>query len=125
MATLRTDASDRPSPKPAAETARLLTRAAPVSQPSDLRLTSFSDLAWAHWHWERQRADGRIDPEVQREYERRLLAFQDRHGEILDAYWSIHEASAVALSERRKRSPLHPFGERVPRYHRATEWATR
>jgi hypothetical protein len=127
MATLRTDASDRPPPKPAAETARLLTRAVPVSEaePSDLRLTSFSDLAWAHWRWERQRAEGRIDPDVQREYEQRLIAFQDRYGEILDAYWSIHDASAVALTERRRRSPLHPFGERIPRYHRATEWATR
>jgi hypothetical protein len=89
------------------------------------RLTSFSDLAWAHWHWEQQRAQGRIDPEVQREYEQRMLAFQDRYGELIQAYWSIHEASAVALTERRKRSLLHPFGERIPRFHRATEWATR
>jgi len=125
MATLRPESADRPSPKPAAETVRLPSRAVPASQADDPRLTSFSDLAWAHWRWERQRADGRIDPDVQREYERRLLAFQNHYGEILHAYWSIHEASAVALSERRKRSLFHPFGERIPHFHRATEWATR
>jgi len=125
MATLRTESADRPSPTEAGEAVRLPSRSVPVSQPGDPRLTTFSDLAWAHWRWERQRAEGRIDPDVQQEYERRLLAFQARYGEILDAYWSIHDASAVALTERRKRSLFHPFGERIPHFHRATEWATR
>jgi hypothetical protein len=106
--------------------ARELRRTQTLADDRERLLTTFSDLAWAHWRWERQRSEDRVDPHVRREYERRVIAFQERYGEILDAYWSIRDASAVALTERTRRTLLHPFrGERIPRFHRATEWATR
>lgn len=83
-------------------------------------------MAWAHWQWERARSDGAVEHPLRDEYEQRLGDFQERHGDIVEAYWSIRDASAVALTIERRKSVIHPFrGERVPRFHRATEWATR
>ena len=85
----------------------------------------FSDLVWAHWCWERQRHLGDIAPHVEREYRRCRSAFQSRFGEITDTYWSIRDASGVALTVARTRSGLLPFTEVMPRFHVSFDWATR
>ena len=87
--------------------------------------TAFSDVVWAHWVWEQQRHAGHIEPGVEREYHERRADFERRFGEITDSYWSISDASGVALTVCRQRSGWRPFRETVPRFHLSFDWATR
>ena len=88
-------------------------------------IVTFSDLVWEHWRWERQRHSGTFDPVVERDYRRCLGAFQQRYGEITDAYWSIRDASGVALTIKKRRARPIPYVESVPRFHASVDWATR
>jgi hypothetical protein len=49
-----------------------------------------------------------------------LDRFQDRYGQIVNAYWCLDEPSAVALTERPRARWLRPHVE----FHRVTDWAT-
>jgi hypothetical protein len=124
--------------RPPPSGSEISTAAAPLAarRPRVVRRTSrprrgendavgFSDLVCAHWHWERARYAGEPAARLEREYRHALAAFEARFGPIAEAYWSIRDASAVALTIGRKRSLAHPRGEPIPRFHRATEWATR
>ena len=101
------------------------------AEPDDDRI-SFSDLVRAHWAWENEL--------YEREHERRgpgprksidsvfrdsWSRFERRYGQIVDAYWSVRDASAVALTIRFKRVRGWRDSELIPRFHRATDWATR
>lgn len=97
-------------------------------------IVTFSDLVRAHRAWEplygraaaQERDSGQRDnKEIEREFRRRWRQFEGRYGRIVDAYWSVRDASAVALTVDRKPKRFHPEGEFVPRFHRATDWATR
>lgn len=62
---------------------------------------------------------------LEAEYDREAKAFQSSEGEIIRAYWCASEASAVVLTERRRRLRWLPWrGCGHQRLHRATEWVT-
>jgi hypothetical protein len=107
----------------------------------------FPELVRAHYEWDHQkgrgprarqgrkapdrdaalasRDDGRRNGrELEQAYRLKVKEFQAAEGEILDAYWCWNEASAVALTAKRKKRI--PFRRGVPqiRLHRATDWAT-
>jgi hypothetical protein len=89
-----------------------------------VRGVSFPELVWLHFLRQRELMEGKHDPyegpaeERYREFEQR---FEAEHGRIVDAYWCTDEASAVALTIKRR--PLM-LPDRV-HLHWATDWATR
>jgi hypothetical protein len=83
---------------------------------------SFPDLVWAHFEWDTQRRhDHRVDPEVEQRYRRTLKAFEAEYGEIVNAYWSQSDASAVAVTVKQ----TAPWRYNEMRFHRVTDWVTR
>ena len=93
-------------------------------------IVTFSDLVRAHRAWEvelyeRERHNRQPDKTIEREFHRKWRQFEGRYGRIDDAYWSVRDASAVALTMGQKDSRWLSRPEHVPRFHRATDWATR
>jgi hypothetical protein len=80
----------------------------------------FEEVVQAHRAWQ----DGATGAED--EYRRKLAAFEDKYGEIVESYWCSSVASAIALTS-------HPAGPwkrligRSPRFefHRVSDWATK
>jgi hypothetical protein len=97
---------------------RLLRRARPE------RSVAFAELVWVHFLRQKELEQRQHDPyegpaeERYREFERR---FEARHGTIVSAYWCSTEASAVALTIRRRPWILPD----VVRLHWATDWSTK
>jgi len=83
----------------------------------------FADLVHAHFEWRQAVEDRRPAEELKAEYLRQLNQFQAKYGEIVDAYWCLHERSAVALTEKHQRRLLW-LKPRI-QFHRMTDWATR
>lgn len=81
---------------------------------------SFTELVYAHHDWWRARQAGRLDPAAEAIYDAVLGAFQERHGQIVRAYWCGEIESAVALTERKRRFRAPVFG-----FHRESDWATK
>jgi hypothetical protein len=86
---------------------------------------SFSDVARAHFDWDRGNGDA-----ARGKFESKLAAFETDAGEIVDAYWCRKDASAVALT---RRDPVRPAGLRraLPHQHdpeyrlyRVSDWVT-
>ena len=107
----------------------------------------FPELVRAHYEWQHQTGhgprarrgrrargqdaalarpdDGRRDGrELEQAYLLKVNEFQAAEGEILDAYWCWNEASAVALTAKRKKRTAIRRGAPQIRLHRATDWAT-
>jgi len=62
---------------------------------------------------------------LEKEYEGEADAFQSSEGEIIRAHWCVTEASAVVLTEKKRRLSWLPWrrcGDH--RLHRATDWVT-
>jgi hypothetical protein len=89
--------------------------------------TTFPELAWAHFKWERTiHTDEHVHPEVEARYRRALAAFERDHGTVYDAYWSTTNASGVAITIKRAARPLCWIGkDPTLRFHRATDWVTK
>jgi hypothetical protein len=107
-------------------------RDAPPADTEDEDLVTFSDLVRAHRGWEQALYEHEHHPRrqgpgstLEEGFRDRRRKFERRNGQILDAYWSVRDASAVALTIRRKPSRWRPDAELIPRFHRATDWATR
>ncbi len=88
---------------------------------------SFAELVRAHYDWYRARGD--IE-KVERRYRQALERFQENEGELMQAYWARKRASAVALTERRKRRRnwlvrLMTNQDSIIRLHRVTDWLAR
>jgi hypothetical protein len=106
-----------------------------ITAPADLAPTPtaqagspfFADLVRAHYVWERalDRSDSvrteQLDA-LEDEYEEKLSAFQAAEGEIVEAYWCIREASAVALTEEPQTLRDRWTGDRRIRLHRVSNW---
>ena len=98
---------------------------------------TFSDVVRAHRVWEKnlyehERKNGKRDEQLEKrlgeDFCKRRNQFEQRYGRIEDAYWSVRDASAVAftvLDKPRRLSRLGRAHEHKPRFHRATDWATR
>jgi len=95
---------------------------------------SFSQLVRAHHRWAKQlHGRNRIDEQTLERYQTALADFEGASGPIIDAYWCVEEASAVALTVR---APEHRVAggflsrlvSRPPepelRLHRVTDWVT-
>jgi hypothetical protein len=88
--------------------------------------TTFPELVWAHWLWERRlHEDRRADERLEHRYRRALLDFERREGRILSAYWSTPHASAAALTVKPLPWPLRWLGfDAHIRFHRVSDWVT-
>lgn len=80
----------------------------------------FEELVRAHRAWQDD------EPGAEADYRRKLAAFEDKYGEIVESYWCSQVASAVALTSK----PLggaRKLAARSPRFefHRVSDWATK
>lgn len=84
----------------------------------------FADLVRVHYAWERALADpGSADVErLEAEYAKKLAQFGGEEGDIVEAYWCVREASAVALTTQKQTSWQWLRGERDIRLHRVSNW---
>jgi hypothetical protein len=85
---------------------------------------SFAELVWAHFERQKELYRGERDGVWEQEYRRRLAVFKHQQGEVVDAWWCRHEASAVVLTEKclpRRMSRLWRREYRL-RLHAATDW---
>ena len=88
--------------------------------------TTFPELVWAHWRWERRlHEDLRVDERLEDRYRRALLDFERREGRIHSAYWSTPHASAAAITVKPAVWPLRMLGcDPAIRFHRVSDWVT-
>jgi hypothetical protein len=88
--------------------------------------TTFPELVWAHWLWERRlHEDRRVDERLEQRYRRALAEFERREGRVLSAYWSTPHASAVAITVKPLAWPLRLLGfDAHIRFHRVSDWVT-
>jgi hypothetical protein len=82
---------------------------------------TFSELVYAHFDWWRLRHEGHEARHETDAYHAARRAFEQRHGEIVSAYWCSHVESGVALTQRRRL----PWAAPVARFHRESDWVTR
>ena len=96
--------------------------------------TSFSQLVREHHRWAKQlHGRHRIDEETRERYQTALADFEGTAGSIVDAYWCLEEASAVALTAREPKQPVadgllgrlarRPLEPEL-RLYRVTDWVT-
>jgi uncharacterized membrane protein YeaQ/YmgE (transglycosylase-associated protein family) len=90
------------------------------------RTVSFAELVWVHYKRQEEVAAGVLNGPFEKRYRHDLKLFRAEHGDISDAYWCRHEASAVALTERRLARKLSNLYRRdsIIRLHAATDWRT-
>lgn len=85
---------------------------------------SFPELVWLHHLRQQELKQGRHKPyegPAEDRYRRFVERFEEEHGKIVDAYWCSNQASAVALTVKRRPLMLPD----VVRLHWATDWATK
>jgi hypothetical protein len=116
-----TDAARTIEPR---RTARIASRVRAVRRAAEQ--VTFTDLAWDHFHWERERRLGTSErPDAAARYRATRAAFEARFGEILGEYWSTREPSGVAVTRKPPHWLVRPFVDDRLRFHRATDWVTR
>jgi hypothetical protein len=89
--------------------------------------TSFPELVWSHFLYQREIHDQRLQHgPAEIEFRSQLARFVSEQGPIINAYWCTTEASGVALTEKRGERVLGFLWRRAPniRFHSATDWAT-
>jgi hypothetical protein len=87
---------------------------------------SFPELVWAHYKWRKAVGQGSVGTELEKAYHSKLKSFEEEHGRIVNAYWCLNVASAVALTEKPRSGWLRRLGLRPTHtFHRVTDWATR
>jgi hypothetical protein len=94
---------------------------APQQEPS----VSFSELVAAHFRWAKElhHGPGGVPRDVEKEYHKKLHAFERKHGEISGAYWCQKAPSAVALTVREKWA-LGRHHDAEIRLYRVSDWVT-
>ena len=86
---------------------------------------SFPELVWAHHCWQSDlRAAETLHVPSESEYRQVLKEFESRHGKIVNAYWCRHEASAVAITRKKRSGRSRRSRESEMHFHSATHWAT-
>lgn len=117
-------ASESTLPAPSQAIRRLVRRRAAPEPPLAV---SFPELVWAHFIRQREVHDsGNLNGEADAEYRRRLAAFEASQGRLVNAYWCVCEASAVALTAKPRGGLARLFRQSPEiRFHSATDWVTR
>jgi len=85
---------------------------------------SFPELVWLHHLRQAELGDHNRDPyegPAEDRYRAAVERFEEENGSIVEAYWCTNEASAVALTVRRRPLILPD----VVRLHWATDWSTK
>ena len=97
------------------------------AEASEPTVSSFAELVWVHHRWSQAFRSGEdVPPELETAFRTKLRAFEQEHGELMNAYWCSNYASAATLTVKPAWGPLPYFGrEPSIRYHRATDWVTR
>jgi len=85
------------------------------------RCATFSELVYAHFDWWQALRKGTLTPAATEEYRALRAGFEERHGEIVSAYWCSHVESAVALTHKKKSLP---WASPVSTFHRESDWST-
>jgi hypothetical protein len=83
--------------------------------------TMFSELVYAHFDWWQALRAGTLTEAAANEYRATRAGFEQRHGEIVSAYWCSHVESAVALTHKKRRLP---WASPISTFHRESDWAT-
>jgi hypothetical protein len=93
-----------------------------AAQPvSDTHAVTFSEVVYAHFNWWHHREGARRNAHAAQAFDDARVAFEKRHGELVNAYWCSHIESAVALTQKKRlRGALGPMRG----FHRETDWAT-
>ncbi len=93
-----------------------------AAQPvSDTHAVTFSEVVYAHFNWWHHREGARRNAHVAQAFDDARIAFEKRHGEMVNAYWCSHIESAVALTQKKRlRGALGPLWG----FHRETDWST-
>ena len=93
-----------------------------AAQPvSDSHAVTFSEVVYAHFNWWHHREGARRNAHVAQAFDEARIAFEKRHGELVNAYWCSHIESAVALTQKKRlRGAIGPAWG----FHRETDWAT-
>jgi hypothetical protein len=88
---------------------------------------TFTELVWAHFHWERELYEhGAVREDVRQEFQQKLERFRRQEGRLLNAYWSRLTPAAVAVSVKPAPRPLCWLGkDPTLRFHRVTDWLTK
>jgi cytochrome c biogenesis protein CcdA len=92
-----------------------------AEQPVSPKPTTFSELVYVHFDWWHALRGGTLSGATANEYRAARAGFEQRHGEIVSAYWCSHVESAVALTHKRRRLP---WASPVSTFHRESDWAT-
>jgi hypothetical protein len=110
------NASTAPAP---VQAIRRLARRRAAPPPSSA--VSFPELVWAHFLRQQELHEkGGAHSSAEDDYRGKLAAFEQAEGRVLNAYWCTTEASAVAVTEKRRR-----LLRKELRYHSATDWIAR
>jgi hypothetical protein len=93
-----------------------------AAQPvSDTHAVTFSEVVYAHFNWWHHREGARRNAHAAQAFDDARIAFEKRHGELVNAYWCSHIESAVALTQKKRlRGALGPLWG----FHRETDWST-
>jgi hypothetical protein len=88
---------------------------------------AFPELVWAHYLRQHELHDEhKLHGPAEDEFRAQLERFVDEQGTIINAYWCVNEASAVAITEKPGAKVLGLWRRRANiRFHAATDWATR
>ena len=83
--------------------------------------TTFSELVYTHFDWWQALRAGTLSEAAANQYRAARAGFEQRHGEIVSAYWCSHVESAVALTHKQRRLP---WASPISTFHRESDWAT-
>ena len=88
---------------------------------------AFPELVWAHYLRQHElHNEHKLHGPAEVEFRNQLESFVAEQGTIINAYWCVNEASAVAITEQRGMKVLGIWRCRPNiRFFAATDWATR
>jgi hypothetical protein len=92
-----------------------------VEQSAARKCTTFSELVYVHFDWWQALRARTLTAAAASEYSAARAGFEQRHGEIVSAYWCSDVESAVALTHRKRR---FRWASPVSTFHRESDWAT-
>jgi hypothetical protein len=85
------------------------------------RVPSFTELVYAHFAWWRELNESGAPGHASATYRQVLEEFEQRHGEVVSAYWCSEVESGAVLTEKKRGLPwMTPAST----FHRESDWAT-